>query len=134
MPLDPNLFAIHDIRELPFVVFNQAAAEPGYARDWAAEMTALITHGQPFVVIYDQLTRDETHEDRKQRAVWLKQNKAALAQVCKALVSIEPSEARRAEVRAMGQTAVKAFGIPHEAVATHEEAVALVRRLTSNAA
>ncbi|MDR3399851.1 MAG: hypothetical protein P4M06_20100 [Pandoraea sp.] len=130
MPLDPNGFSIHDIRELPFVVFNQEAAEPGYARDWEAEMVALMNHGQPFVVVYDQLTRDETHEDRKQRAIWLKHNKTALAAVCKALVSIEPGEARRAEVRAMGEAAVKAFGIPHEAVATREEAMALAQRLT----
>ncbi|AJE99784.1 hypothetical protein [Pandoraea apista] len=130
MPLDPNRFSIHDVRELPFVVFNQEAADPGYARDWEAEMTALVNHGQPFVVVYDQLTRDETHEDRKQRAIWLKQNKTALAAVCKALVSIEPSEARRAEVRAMGVAAVKAFGIPHEAVATREEAIRLAHRLT----
>ncbi|VVE48814.1 hypothetical protein PCA20602_04575 [Pandoraea capi] len=133
MPLDPNLFSIHDIRELPFVTFNQEAAEPGYARDWEAEMVALVKHGAPFVVVYDQLTRDETHEDRKQRAVWLKHNKSALAAVCKALVSIEPDETRRAAIRTMGEAAVKAFGIPHEAVATREEAEALVERLTTSA-
>ncbi len=130
MPLDPNGFSIHDIRELPFVVFRQEAADPGYARDWEAEMVALVNHGQPFVVVYDQLTRDETHEDRKQRAIWLKHNKTALAAVCKALISIEPSEARRSEVRAMGEAAVKAFGIPHEVVATREAALALAQRLT----
>jgi hypothetical protein len=130
MPLDPNGFSIHDIRELPFVVFRQEAADPGYARDWEAEMVALVKHGQPFVVVYDQLTRDETHEDRKQRAIWLKHNKTALAAVCKALISIEPSEARRSEVRAMGEAAVKAFGIPHEVVATREAALALAQRLT----
>lgn len=133
MTLDPHLFSIHDVRELPFVLFNQEAAEPGYARDWEAEMTALLKHGEPFVVVYDQLTRDETHEDRKQRAIWLKQHKAALAEVCKALVSVEPNETRRAAVRAMGETAVKAFGIPHEAVATRDEAMALARRLTASA-
>ncbi|WP_087721548.1 hypothetical protein [Pandoraea sp. PE-S2T-3] len=130
MPLDPQMFSIHDIRELPFVLFNQHAAEPGYARQWEAEMAALVNNGEPFVVVYDQLKGDESHEDRKQRAVWLKHNKAALAEVCKALVSIEPDDAQRAMVKAMGETAVKAFGIAHEAVATREEALALVRRLT----
>ncbi|ALS63478.1 hypothetical protein [Pandoraea norimbergensis] len=130
MPLDPQMFSIHDIRELPFVLFNQQAAEPGYARQWEAEMVALVNNGEPFVVVYDQLKADESHEDRKQRAVWLKHNKAALAEVCKALVSIEPDDAQRAMVKAMGETAVKAFGIAHEAVATREEALALVRRLT----
>ncbi|MGC7403376.1 hypothetical protein ACPWR0_11320 [Pandoraea pneumonica] len=129
MTLDPKIFTVHDVSALPYVVFNQRAAGPGYARQWGAEMVALVNHGEPFVVVYDQLRTDESHEDRKQRAVWLKHNKAALAEVCKALVSIEPDDAQRAMVKVMGETAVKAFGIPHEAVATREEAIALVRRL-----
>ncbi|WP_241122848.1 hypothetical protein [Achromobacter xylosoxidans] len=134
MSLDPKTFTIHDIREFPFVVFDQAAAQPGYASQWEAEMVALIQNGQPFVVVYDQLRADETHEDRKHRGVWLKHNKESLGQVCKALISIEPDEARRAEVAAMSEIAVKAFGIPHEAVATRDAALVAARRLTASEA
>lgn len=130
MSLDPNTFSIHDIREFPFVVFNQTAAQPGYARQWETEMVALLQNGQPFVVVYDQLLTDETHEDRKHRGVWLKHNKEPLRRICKALISIEPDEERRSEVNAMSEIAVKAFGIPHEVVATRDEALAVARRLT----
>nr|WP_063899890.1 hypothetical protein [Burkholderia ubonensis] len=87
--------------------------------------------GAPFVVVYVSLDADETHEDRKHRAVWLKQNKAALGAVCKALISVEPDPERRARVAEQGETAVKAFGIPHEAVASLDEAVTLAARLTN---
>lgn len=76
------------------------------------------------------LDADETHEDRKHRAVWLKQNKAALGAVCKALISVEPDPERRARVAEQGRMAVKAFRIPHEAVASLDEAAALAARLT----
>lgn len=134
MSLDPKTFTIHDIREFPFVVFDQAAAQPGYASQWEAEMVALLQNGQPFVVVYDQLRGDETHEDRKHRGVWLKHNKEPLGQVCKALISIEPGDARRAEVAAMSEIAVKAFGIPHEVVGTRDEALVAARRLTASEA
>lgn len=130
MSLDPDTFTVHDIHEFPFVVFNQAAAQPGYAPQWETEMVALLQNGQPFVVVYDQLGTDEAHEDRKHRGIWLKHNKEPLGRVCRALISIEPEEDRRIQVKAMSEIAVKAFGIPHEAVATREEALAVARRLT----
>ncbi|KLD72769.1 hypothetical protein FZ025_19930 [Xanthomonas hyacinthi] len=132
MSLDPSTFTIHDIREFPFIVFNQAAAQPGYAKQWEAEMVALLGNGQPFVVVYDQLRTDETHEDRKHRGIWLKHNKEPLGRVCKALISIEPDEERRAQVKAMSEIAVKAFGIPHEVAATREDALRIARRLTGD--
>ncbi|SAI59643.1 Uncharacterised protein [Bordetella ansorpii] len=110
MSLDPSIFAVHDIREFPFVVFDQAAAKPGHALQWEAEMVALMRHAQPFVVVYDQLDTDETHEDRKHRGVWLKRNKEPLGLVCKALISIEPDNERRAGIQAKSEGTVKAFG------------------------
>ncbi|MGZ2746319.1 hypothetical protein [Burkholderia stagnalis] len=130
MTLDPQEFIVHDISRFPFCVFRAQAATPGYAPQWEKEIDALMRDGTPFVVVYVSLDTDETHEDRKHRAVWLKQNKAALGAVCKALISVEPDPERRAWVAAQGETAVKAFGIPHEAVASLDEAVALATRLT----
>ncbi|PCE30122.1 hypothetical protein [Burkholderia ubonensis] len=130
MNLDPQEFVVHDISRFPFCVFRAQAATPGYAPQWEKEIDALMHHGAPFVVVYVSLDADETHEDRKQRAVWLKQNKAALGAVCKALISVEPDPERRISIAALGETAVKAFGIPHEAVASLDEAAALAARLT----
>lgn len=57
------------------------------------------------------------------RGIWLKHNKAALATVCKAMISIEPDLQRRAHASAMGKIAVRAYGIPHVAVSAIKDAV-----------
>jgi len=128
--LNPNDFALHDIHLFPVCVFRAEHATPGYALRWEGEIDTLMRHGEPFVIVYVKLDTDESHDDRKHRAVWLKQNKATLGAVCKALVSVEPDPDRRAEVAAQGEVAVKAFGIPHHAVASFEQAVSLAARLT----
>jgi len=129
MRIGPQIFIIHDVTQFPFVVFNEDAAQSGYASQWKEEMAALMENGQFFVVVYDQHRMEESHEDRKRRGIWLKNNKGPLGRVCKALISIEPDEGRRAQVKAMSDMAVKAFGIPHEVVSTREEALALAHRL-----
>lgn len=132
MRLDPRTFTVHDVSAFPFVVFNQEAARPGYASQWEAEMVALVENGRSFVVVYDQFRADETQADRKHRAVWLKHNKTRLGGVCKMLISIEPDAQRRAQVQALSEIAVKAFGIPYEVVATRDEALAIAYRLTGD--
>ncbi|CAB3767507.1 hypothetical protein GQ57_16930 [Burkholderia sp. MSh2] len=128
--LDPNAFALHDIQRFPVCVFRAEHATPGYALRWEREIDTLMRHGEPFVVVYVELATDESQDDRKHRAIWLKQNKAELGAVCKALISVEPDPERRAEVAEHGEVAVKAFGIPHHAVASFEQAVSLAERLT----
>ncbi|WP_231891491.1 efflux transporter outer membrane subunit, partial [Achromobacter ruhlandii] len=123
-------FRIHDVRRFPLCLFDPTHAQPGYAAQWQTEMEALLAAGQPFTIAYIELDPAETHEDRKQRGLWLKHNKARLGLLCRAQISVEPDAARRAEASRQGALAAKAFGIPHEAVATLEEAVALTRRLT----
>lgn len=123
-------FRIHDVRRFPLCLFDPTHAQPGYAAQWQTEMEALLAAGQPFTIAYIELDPAETHEDRKQRGLWLKHNKARLGLLCRAQISVEPDAARRAEASRQGALAAKAFDIPHEAVATLEEAVALTRRLT----
>ncbi len=130
MTIPPNAFRIHDVRRYPLCLFNSAQALDGYAPQWEAEMEALLAAGQPFTIAYVELDPAESHEDRKHRGLWLKRNKERLGRLCKAQISVEPDEARRAAASKQGELAAKAFGIPHEAVASLEEAVALTRRLT----
>jgi len=134
MRIDPQTFIIHDVTQLPFVVFNEAAARPGYANQWETEMVTLMENGRPFVVVYDQHRIEESHEDRTRRGIWLKHNKAALARVCKALISIEPDEERRTKVEATSDMAAKAFGIPHVVVAMRDDALTIAVQLTGDAA
>lgn len=129
MTLNPDDFKIHDISRFPMCVFDQDAARPGYAPQWEAEMAALLRHGQPFSIVYVALRMEEAHEDRRLRARWLKRNKEELGRHCQAMISVEPDPAGREQALVQGAVAVKAFGIPHEAVASLEEAVALTRRL-----
>ncbi|AHI75928.1 hypothetical protein [Burkholderia thailandensis] len=129
MALDPRDFIVHDISRFPMCVFRERAATHGYAPQWEQEIDALMRRGAPFVVVYVSLDADEHHDDRRHRAMWLKRNKAALAAVCKALISVEPDAERRAAAVEQGRTAVSAFGIPHAAVASLGEAAALAARL-----
>lgn len=134
MHLDPDNFSIHDISRFPLVIFNPAAAMAGYAPRWEQEIEALMQHGQRFVVVYDQLRTEESQADRKQRGMWLKLNKVALASVCLSLISVEPEAERRAQIQAMGEVAVKAFGIAHVAVVSLAEAQQLAQRLLNETA
>ena len=132
MNLDASLFSIHDVSAFPFVVFNQAAAQPGYAAQWGREMSRLLQFGKPFVVVYDQPGAEESHEDRKHRGLWLKKNKIQLGEICKGLVNVEPDEERRVQIKAMSDMAMKAFGIRQEVVASVEEAFAIAHVLTAS--
>ncbi|MGO4152029.1 hypothetical protein [Cupriavidus sp. YAF13] len=119
---------IYDASRFPIVIGRTQAMQPGYAIQWREEMTALVEQGRPFVLIHDQRPAEETQEDRKQRALWLKQCKAPLGAVCKALIHIEPDPIKRAALRAQALLAVKAFGIPMAISATMADALALAAR------
>jgi hypothetical protein len=128
MPLDPSRFRLHDLSQFPMCVFRSAEATDGYSAAWITEIEALVAIGKPFTVVYQALG-EESHEDRKQRGIWLKQNKAELGEFCLATITVEPDAQRRAELEEWGERAVKAFGIPHRAVATLAEAAAVTLEL-----
>ncbi|WP_144110331.1 hypothetical protein [Paraburkholderia sp. BCC1886] len=123
MSLNPNTFTVHDISDFPFVLFNSEAAQPGYASQWEREMILLAKNDKAFVIVYDQHRSEEDHDDRKHRGIWLKHNKSELGRLCKCLISVEPDEARRHALKALSEMATKAFGIPHEVVATRDDAL-----------
>lgn len=129
MSLDTNSFIVHDVSDFPLVVFRSDAAGPGYARQWEKEMSSLMENGRAFVVVYDQHRSEEDHEDRKHRGIWLKHNKSELGRLCKCLISVEPDEPRRLALQAMSEVGVKAFGIPHEVVATRDDALGIAQSL-----
>jgi hypothetical protein len=124
----PNL-SLHDTADFPLVRFRSDIAEAGYGPTWCEEMDYLVEGNKPFVLIYPKAERDETHEDRKVRGAWLKQNKDHLAGTCLALIVVEPDATRRAELKAILPNLVRAFGTPQAATASLEDAVMLARRL-----
>ncbi|CAO3438795.1 hypothetical protein [Azospirillum endophyticum] len=89
----------------------------------------MIAQGDQFVLICPPATRQEDHEDRKLRGLWLKQNKETLAASCLALVIVEPDSGKRIAIEAQMAGTMRAFGTPQAAVASIAEAEALARRL-----
>ena len=63
----------------------------------------------------------EEPEDARVRAVWLKENKARLAKVCRSIVSIESDEAKRAKLLRHLEGLEKAFGIPRLVASSEAE-------------
>lgn len=126
MKPDATLYAIHDVSDFPIVRFRPETAVEGYAPLWENDMDALLRHGEPFVMLFEQERSDEAHVDRKRRGLWLKHHKAALAAICRGLVSIEADAQQRARLQAMAAGAMKAFGIVQEVAATRDEADALM--------
>ena len=91
-------------------------------------MEALVSRAEPFVILFRPDRPDETVEDRKLRALWLKSHKAALSATCRGLLTVEPD----AEARAAAQEAEamqKAFGLLLVSVGTEAEARELARSL-----
>ncbi|WP_186113350.1 hypothetical protein [Burkholderia gladioli] len=119
---------IFDLREFPFVLMRNETIEDGYAARWEDEMQTLLRIGMPFVMIFPAGRPEEGHEDRKQRGLWLKQNREALAAICRALISIEPDPAEREAALERAPGIERAFGVPVEVAATLDEA----RRIALN--
>lgn len=120
-------FLVHDISHFPVVWSRNAAIVPGYAPQWVREMNRLLARGLPFVIIFDEGMADEDHEDRKVRAVWLKENKSLLASLCRSVIAIEPNAIKRAALTAQALIASKAFGVAMDVVPSRQDAEAAAR-------
>jgi hypothetical protein len=120
MNLDPAEFRLHDVTGFPLVWANAApAGDPGC---WGREMDRLIAQGAPFVALHAGGAKTESQDDRKERALWFKRNKAAMSQVCKAVIAVEGDASRRAAMQLQALPMRQAFGVPMEVVATRDEA------------
>ncbi len=126
-----NATPIHDLSDFPLVRFRSSAAQAGYGVAWCAEMDGLVARAERFVLLFPASDRQESHEDRKVRGLWLKQNKEALAGTCLGLIIVEPDAAKRAEIEAQLPGAVRAFGTPQVVVGSLAEAEELGRRLVA---
>jgi hypothetical protein len=119
-------FVLHDVSAFPIVRFETSRAEPGYAPQWIAEMSALLELGRPFVLVAGGIVKDG-EGDRKARSLFLKARRAELARSCRAIIGVEPSAVARAARKAQAAVLAKAFGIEMVFVATAEEAMETAR-------
>jgi hypothetical protein len=115
-------FKLHDVSRFPVVTLHGRGLPPGYGPTWASELEALLSQERPFVMIFPDSVENETHEDQKLRAIFLKANKTRLAAKCQAIFGVEPNKAKRVLKRAQGAVIAAAFGLRFRIVATLEEA------------
>jgi hypothetical protein len=122
LALNPSSFVIHDVAAFPVVWCRTHRMQPGFSIQWEAEMDALLINARPFVVIFDPGEIEESHEDRKQRGLWLKRNKQAMSGICIGVISIEPDLLQRAAMIAQSLLAAKAFGVATEVAVSIRDA------------
>ncbi|WP_042338261.1 hypothetical protein [Paraburkholderia ferrariae] len=126
-------FIVHDLHAFPLVWSRCRAIVPGYAAQWAHEMDALLARAEPFVIVFEEGQPEETHDDRKTRGLWLKQNKALLGTVCRAVIAIEPDAEKRTALQAQSALASRAFSVAMEVAASSEAALERAREILADA-
>lgn len=93
---------LHDASRFPLVRLRRGAVRPGYAFTWRVEMQRLLALKTPFVVVSDH-DANETRDDTRLRAAWLRSAHAELGALCRGFIVIEP----RIEARATTRDAVR---------------------------
>lgn len=121
-----------DMAAFPLVFLrNDAQAPPDLSPEMQLE--AVLDRGEAFVLLTDHLPgdhgHDQGHEERKQRALFFKRNKARLHALCKGLVLITGERTVPAPVRLAAQGAGKALGLAISFFAAEHEAMAHAARL-----
>ncbi|WMY11275.1 hypothetical protein [Paraburkholderia phenoliruptrix] len=114
-------FTVHYVARFPEVRCTPETVHPGYSAQWRLELEALIERGEPFFMLFADGDFDEAPEDTRVRAVWLKENKARLAKVCRSIVSIESDAAKRAKLLVQLVGLERAFGIPRLVASSEAE-------------
>ena len=95
---------MHDASRFPLVRLRRRAVQPGYAFAWRVEMERLLALNTPFVIVSDHHA-DETLDDMRLRAAWLRSRQSSLGMLCKGLIVVEP----RIEARATTREALRAM-------------------------
>lgn len=100
MQLDDTQFPLVFLRE------HSTPQTPQQAQD---QLEALLSRGQRFVLLTDRLSgekhaHEESHEDRKQRALFFKQNKQRLKDLCAGMVVIDLQGAGHSRCSTSGAT------------------------------
>jgi hypothetical protein len=118
MPLDDTQFPWVFLRE------HSTPQTPQQAQD---QLEALLSRGQRFVLLTDRLggekhAHEESHEDRKQRALFFKQNKQRLKDLCAGMVVISKGRAIPAAARLAQQTLGRVLGLQFSFVVDEGEA------------
>jgi len=128
--LDSQLF---DASRFPLVRVRSRAIQPGCAFAWAAQMRRLLALATPFVVVAEH-AGDETPDDFRLRAAWLRTHRAALGAHCRGFIVIEPRIEARAGTRETLRTLTEGSGVRTVVVSSMRVANELAPVLLKHAA
>jgi len=92
----------------------------------------LFAREQPFVLIGMGAQSEDlaqSHQERKDTALWMKRNRESLHRLVKAMVYVQPQAAKRFVARAGAETFGKFWGYPMVVTASEARALAIASRL-----
>lgn len=105
--------SVIDATRFPLLSINGASMAPGDGARIIDDLEALIQNGSAFVLIIGNGSgpQGHKHDDDKERMLWLKENKARLATVCKGIISVAPDQERFAQTEKQTAGLGAALGI-----------------------
>jgi hypothetical protein len=124
---------MHDASRFPLVRLRRRAVKPGYAFAWRAEMQRLLALKTPFVIVCEHAA-DETPDDTRLRAAWLRSQAASLGAYCRGFIVIEPRIEARATTREAWRLTMQGSGVRTVVVSSMRVAGELAPVLLKHAA
>ena len=122
---------IHRVENFPVVEIDCSRSMS--VDESLAVFSELLLRKQPFVFIGSGSFQDEqnSHEDRKKVALWVKAHKAELTAFVQAMIYIQPDKAIQAVLRQFAENYEKFSGYPMIMVENAEQANQTVQSLLS---
>lgn len=130
-----------DTSRFPLVYLREPPTQPAHAdtaNDASPEgqIESLLDRGLPFVLLTDHLPGshpEESHAERRQRALFFKRNRERMRQLCRGMVVITGKRAVPAALRLAVQGMGRALGMRMAFVQEEDAAQALSREMLADA-
>ncbi len=122
---------LFDTTRFPLVFLKEDPQAHSHDTDTEAQLATLLERGERFVLLTDHLPGDhpeESHEDRKRRALFFKRHKERMRAFCAGLVIVTGERTIPAAVRLAAQGAGKVLGLSFDFVRSESEGVAAAER------
>ena len=98
------------------------------------EFEANLGRGEPFVILSDSTPdgdHEHTPEEKKRVSLWMKKHKLELRKLVRAMILVEPNQAKRLGYKAFSVMFAKFWGYPMLLAESREQAVDMARKVLS---